>query len=548
VFTAVFLAAWALLNAAFNLRYPYPEDEPSYWYLLPSIDVCVLLGVFAFLGWRRWRLSAWANLGLALLVTVVRLFRMGDAWVQKNYYRPANLYIDLPLLPDLARFLRRTVPAGKLVSRGLIIAGMIVGSFVLFYGAIVCAERFLARGRRERILFAGVLLVAIIQFRRWPAEEWAPLHIGLFGKSVAPIVLDVIRAVPAAAKVRRTKVVEIEAVTQSLREIPTDLRALRGADVLFFIIESYGSALFTNHYLKGMRCPALGQFEAALEKHGFVAASSFLNSTTYGGGSWWAHTTLANGVSVRDAVEYAVTLRAAPPPTRIVRAFTQAGYRSVLVAPGAMSKWPEGYTGFDHTFDTQELEYQGPSFGWFSMTDEYVVDFVHRREFEKARGPLFVEYLLVSSHAPWQMLPLPVHDWSKLDHGRIYHTSHVVHFPARRDNPEERAAAYAYSICYDFDILSHYITERLTRDAFVIIVGDHQPMGDIDYDDPSWAVPIHFISQRRDLIDRFRAAGYSGGMTPMATGPIAGMETFLPQLLELLSNGPPSAQEKESRL
>jgi len=144
------------------------------------------------------------------------------------------------------------------------------------------------------------------------------------------------------------------------------------------------------------------------------------------------------------------------------------------------------------------------------------------------------------------MLPVPVHDWSKLEHGRIYHKSHVVHFPARRSSVEERATAYAYSICYDFDILHHYITERLTRDAFIIIVGDHQPVGEIDYDDPSWAVPIHVISQKRELIDRFRAAGYSTGMTPMATGPIAGMETFLPQLLELLSDGPPPSQGRDS--
>jgi hypothetical protein len=542
----LFLAAWALLNATFNLRYPYPDDEPARWYLLPSIDVCVLLGVFAVLGWRGWRPHAWVNVSLALLVTVVRLLRMADAWAKLSFYRSVNLSIDLPLLPDLARFLRRTVPLPRLLVGALISAAMMGGTVLLMYGALVYIQRFLARGPRERTVFASVLVAFVSLFRVWPAGEWAPLHIGLFGKSVAPLVFEQVRAAPAAANVRRTKVAEIQAVDQRLREIPSDLRALRGADVLFFIVESYGSAVFTNHYLKSKRCPALDQFDAALQKHGFSAASSFLTSTTYGGGSWWAHTTLENGVAVRNAVEYAVTQQAAPPPTRIVRAFKQAGYRTVLVAPGAIRQWPEGGVGFDRKLTTQDLEYEGPSFGWFSMTDEYVVDFVHRREFEGAREPLFVEYSLVSSHAPWMMLPVPVHDWSKLEHGRIYHKSHVVHFPARRSSVEERATAYAYSICYDFDILHHYITERLTRDAFIIIVGDHQPVGEIDYDDPSWAVPIHVISQKRELIDRFRAAGYSTGMTPMATGPIAGMETFLPQLLELLSDGPPPSQGRDS--
>ena len=54
-------------------------------------------------------------------------------------------------------------------------------------------------------------------------------------------------------------------------------------------------------------CQSSQDRSAELAKHGYSAASSFLNSTTYGGGSWWAQATLTTGVVVRNEVEYAVT-------------------------------------------------------------------------------------------------------------------------------------------------------------------------------------------------------------------------------------------------
>ena len=59
--------------------------------------------------------------------------------------------------------------------------------------------------------------------------------------------------------------------------------------------------------------------------------------------------------------------------------------------------------------------------------------------------------------------------------------------------------------------------------------------GGVTGEDPSHAVPVHVISRDSDLVARFTAAGYAPGLTPPA-GPAAGMESFFPQLLELLSS------------
>jgi hypothetical protein len=533
-----FVAAWALLDVSFNLRYPALDDEPALWYFLPSIDVCVLLGIFSLLGWRGWRIPIAVTAVLAILVLAVRLFRVAEGLVQRNYYRSVNLAIDLPLLPDLWRFLRSTVPTARFVRGALLVALVLTAALALLFAALLHAQRFLASGSRGRSLLASVLAVCAGLWPLWHADRSSALHHGLFGASVAPALLEQIRMARSAAQVRRVKSAEIRAVQDRLRHTPADLQRLQGADVLMFLVESYGSAVFHDPYLVGRLCPALGPFSTAMAQHGFFTASSLLDSTTYGGGSWWAHATLATGVSVRNEVEFAVAQQLEPPPRTMQDMFRQAGYRTVLVAPGAIRPWPDGARGFDRKYHNRDLEYEGPPFGWWTVSDEYVLDFIHRREVAPARTPLFVQYALVSSHAHWMIEPQAVHDWSRLEHGHIYRHSHVAQFPHHTDDAQANAAAYAYSLCYDFDILQHYLTELITRDTLIVILGDHQPPGDITHHDPSWAVPVHVISRNRALIDRFAAAGYVAGMIPPGTGSIAGFETFLPDLLALLSRGP----------
>jgi hypothetical protein len=535
----LFLVVWAFLNANFNLRSPHPNYQPPLWYLLPSLDACVLLAVFALLGWRGWRIPAWATVGLAVLVTVARLYRFADGLMWEESYRPVNLTIDLPLVPDLAQFLRSTVPFPRLLIGALAIAAVMAAYLVVIYATLVVAERFLASGWRARGLFAGLLLPLAALGSTWAADRSPELHTGLFGRSVVPLFIQQVRSSRDVAALGRVKAAEIRQVQERLQQTPSDLKALQGADVMIFLVESYGSVLFHDRTLMSLRCPNLEDFGSAISARGFAVASNFINSTTYGGGSWMPQTTLATGISVRDGIEYALVRTNEPPPKTLAEFFKEAGYRTVLAAAGGLRRWPEGVVqGFDHRYYAAEMEYQGPPFGWVTMPDEYVIDVMHRKEVATAKGPLFLQNVMISSHAPWSMVPLPVNDWSLLDHGRLYHDSHVARFPINWNNLDKGAPAYAYSLCYDFDVLKRYITERITRDTFMVIFGDHQPSPVLTNGDPSWAVPIHVISRNRAIIERFNEAGYSPGMIPPSTGTVAGLETLMPQLLELLSRPP----------
>ena len=105
----------------------------------------------------------------------------------------------------------------------------------------------------------------------------------------------------------------------------------------------------------------------------------------------------------------------------MARYFEEAGYRTVVAMPGTTSAWPEGdFFGFEKKYYYRDLGYRGPNLKWAPMTDQYVLDVIHRREVAAAERPLFVQYVLVSSHYPFNLIPRYFEDWSMIGDGSIY--------------------------------------------------------------------------------------------------------------------------------
>jgi hypothetical protein len=542
----LFLVVWAALNANFNWRYPARPLQDGPWYLLPAVDVCIIFGVYAVLGWWRRRPMIGTTIALALFMTFIRLYRISDGLVHKNFYREVKLYVDMPLLPDLWRLMYMSVPLPKLLLGVLLLLLALTAFTLVAYFALTYAHHYLARGWRERLVFVGVLALTFGLSPLWPAKgEQMLVRYGLFGHTVGPEGVEQARFASSAARLRRKKAIEIRLVQEQLQVTPANLERLKGNDFLLFLVESYGSAVYRHRSMAASGCPAVEQFTSSLASKGYHIVSRYLNSCTYGGGSWFAHTTLRTGIPVRDSLEYALVMQRNPPPQTLANLFKQAGYRTVLVQPGTVRPWPEGLVhGFDQRHYAFHMGYQGPAFGWAPMPDQYTIHVVDQKEMQTARSPLFVEYALVSSHAPWTPVPQTIPDWSKLDGGRIYNTTPGIKFNVAWTNMEEGGTAYMYSLCYDFDVIRRYISERLTRDSFIVILGDHQPPGAITYDDPSWAVPVHVISKDRDLIERFIGDGYTPGMVPSESAKVPPMDSFLTHMLTTLSTtGPSTALE-----
>jgi hypothetical protein len=534
----LFVAAWAVLNTLFNLRYPARIVEPEWWYLLPSIDVTVLLGILALVALLGRELPRRVLLGLVAVILFVRLFRLSDGLITQNYFRNIDLALDVPLLPELVRLMWSTLPWYRFVLLAIGVLLTLGVSGLLVMASLMHTQKFFSASRLHPALFGAVVLAFVGFADRWPPTSHSELHKGLFGVSLVPVLAQQVKLADAASNLQLIKRTEIAAVQRRLQRTPGNLELLKGADLQLLLLESYGATVFRNHdHLLRVQSSFLA-FETLMKQVGYQVASLMVDSSTYGGGSWLAHATLASGVRVADGRDYAV-VRSGDLPLTMAAAFGRAGYRSIVVQPGTTRPFPEGeIRGFAAKYYSYEMGYKGPSFGWAPMPDQYVLDFVHRKEIAQARTPVFVQYALVSSHAPWHIQPPVVEDWSELGDGAIYHRLGARSYPVSWSTMSRGGDAYAESILYDFEIVKRYVAQVAERPTFFIVMGDHQPPI-LPGDDASHAVPMHILSKDPALMARFSEVGFVPGMYPNDNGKPLGMEKLYALLLDRLSAVPP---------
>lgn len=527
----LFLLAWSLLNICSNLRYPGAETRFSF--LLPSLDVAIVLSALALLGSRNIRLSRRVRIVLTTFFLVTRAMRIGDGFRDHYFHRPFNLYFDLRLVPELVRLFYDTSSLTKFVAGALLLAVAVGLLSVSVYWALDYAERYLGAPAHRKV-FAGMIAAMIAVSPMVPDTKYFPLW-GVFVPSIGERFAQESDFLLHVYGYRKEKLREIENVRQRLRSMPHDLAALGGVNVYLFVVESYGQTVFANEKFQAHSKELYTSFERMLRAGNLDAASAFMTSPTYGGSSWLAQATLATGVRTADQFHYALLL--ANPPTPIARFFRDAGYRTVSVLPGTRRKWKEGEIfQFEQKYYFADFDYDGPELGWGKLPDQYVIDFVRRRELVHHEHPLFIEYVLVSSHAPWSVVPPFIEDWDSIGRGDVYRRIPPRRFETSFQKLEGASDAYMASIAYDFDVLRTYVNRFGGDDSLFIIVGDHQPVPDVSGDNPPWSVPIHVISRKSKLIERFVAHGYTRGMIPRTPLPHPGLETFLPSLLQDFSS------------
>ncbi len=95
-----------------------------------------------------------------------------------------------------------------------------------------------------------------------------------------------------------------------------------------------------------------------------------MTSPTFGGSSWFAHSSFLSGIEVANPDRYALLLTQHRPT--LVSTFKQAGYRAVGLMPGLKKEWPEGaFYGFDTIYGADALDYRGPEFGWWRIRTSF---------------------------------------------------------------------------------------------------------------------------------------------------------------------------------
>jgi hypothetical protein len=310
------------------------------------------------------------------------------------------------------------------------------------------------------------------------------------------------------------------------------LGALRGKDVVLVFVESYGKVAIQNSSIAAVDQAALLNDSDQLATAGYQIRSAFLTSPTFGGISWLAHSTLQSGLWVDNQQRYDQLMDS--PRYTLSDAFGRAGWRTVVDVPSNTCDWPEGssFYHYDQQYNATNVGYDGPSFSYARIPDQYTLDQFEQRELPAGHRPVFAEIDLVSSHTPWAPLPRLV-PWDDVGDGSVYDP-----MPAQGDLPgtvwqssERVRQAYGASIRYSLQTLTSWAARSTDPNLVLIVLGDHQPATIVSGSGASHDVPISIIAKDPAVTDRISSWKWGPGLLPHPDAPAWPMYAFRDRFL-----------------
>jgi phosphatidylglycerophosphate synthase len=314
------------------------------------------------------------------------------------------------------------------------------------------------------------------------------------------------------------------------------LTGLRGKDVIIAFVESYGQVAIRGTSFSAGIDAALRRDTASLASAGWSSQSAWITSPGFGGISWLAHSTLQSGLWVNNVQRYAELTGSSR--FTLSDAFDKAGWRTVYDAPADDVSWPIGtyFYHFTKVYDQREVGYQGPTFSYASMPDQYTLAAFQRLELAPGHKPVMAQIVLVSSHTPWAPLPVMV-PWNKVGNGSIFDP-----MPARGQSPlsivgnaSKTRQAFSTSIQYSLQALTSWVTELNDPNLVLVILGDEQPGSPITSPGASHVVPISIIAHDPSVVRQIAPWGWQDGLLPGPSAPLEPMSAFRNQFLGAFS-------------
>ena len=414
----------------------------------------------------------------------------------------------------------------------------IVGAALLCVGVLVLTTLAVLRltrvaaGHREWSLPA-VTALGVVWLLCWAFGAQLVSNAPIASTSAAGLVVHEVRAVRAGVEDHATFAAEIR--RDRFRGTPPHrlLTGLRGKDVLLVFVESYGKVAVQGSSFSPRVDAVLAKGNERLQAAGFSSRSAFLTSSTFGGISWLAHSTLQAGVWVDNQRRYDQLVTT--DRFTLSQAFKRAGWRTVGDSPSNNRAWPEGssFYHFDKLYDRRNVGYRGPKFSYASMPDQYVLAALQRLELAKpGRRPVFAEVDLVSSHAPWTRIPRLI-DWSEVGDGSVYQRMPVDQVTRGElfGDSERVRAAYRRSIEYTLNAVVSFVQHYGDDDLVLVVLGDHQPAKVVTGENPSHDVPISVVARDPAVLDKIAAWGWEDGLRPGPQAPVWRMDAFRDRFL-----------------
>ncbi|MEU0964888.1 sulfatase-like hydrolase/transferase [Streptomyces sp. NPDC005917] len=453
--------------------------------------------------------------------------------------RPFNIVLDWSLLPDARGYLADTL--GGTVELALTVGAVLLVFLLIAVVALAAVRVSDQLARRRGRATRATLIVGTV---------WITCN--ALGLSVAgsPIAAQKATAVMKAqvrtvqmtlkdeAEFRKVAKVDAFGNTPAGQLVPD----LRGKDMIFTFIESYGRSAIEDPIMAPGVDQTLNVQTAALAKAGYHAKSGWLTSATYGGSSWLGHSTTMSGLWVSNQQRYQTVV--ASDHLSLTKAFQKTGeFDTVGVMPGIQKGWPEqSFYGLDKVYNAFQLGYRGPKFSWSTMPDQYTLqqfqDRVHSKK--PADGKSRMSFLiLTSSHQPWAPLPTMV-PWDQLGDGSVFDAIQKAGDKASdviADTTKSRQE-YGKSIQYSVTALTQWLQRYGNDDTVLVFLGDHQPIARVSGSNASRDVPISIVAKDPKVLDAIDSWNWTDGLRPAHDAPVWKMSSFRDKFLTAYGSTP----------
>lgn len=498
--------------------------SPAAFLRIP-IDGLLLTALLLVLPPRARRIGVLV-VGVALgVLAVLKIIGLGFSAVLD---RPFDPVVDGPFLAAGADYLRISSGGGKATAA---VAAALVAGLLLITLVVLSVRRLgrLAADHRAGIGRGVAVLVALWSFCVLAGAQIVP------GVPIA--AHDAYNQVhQAGVSLAEERDFAREAGQDPFRDRPV-LAGLRGKDVMFTLIESYGRVALDHPDIAPQIDAVLSGGYARLRAAGYTARSGWLTSPVAGGGSWLAQATLLSGLWIDNQQRYR-TLTGSDRMT-LPGAFAKSDWRTVAVMPATVASFPEAaYYGYDRVYASKDLAYRGPLYAFAMMPDQYTLASFQRSE-RAAPGhpPVMAAIPLISSHAPWAPVPNVV-DWSAATDSAQYEerpgAGDSADIVLQRDSSRLRTD-YRGAIAYSLSTVISYVEEFGDDDLVMVFLGDHQPSPGVTGPDAGRDVPITIVARDPAVLDRVSSWGWSDGLRPSSTAPVWRMDEFRDRFLTAYS-------------
>ncbi|MDQ7879573.1 CDP-alcohol phosphatidyltransferase [Microbacterium sp. QXD-8] len=486
------------------------------------VESIVILLVLAVTPWRVARVVLATAFGLFVCVAVVL------AAIDLGYEAALGIHfvpLDWPQLGDAYGVVAAAIGGGPAAALVATATALIAAATAALAWAALRVDAVLRRhAARGRTAIAAVTAVWVAIAALAPPLGLAdPPAAAASGGAIGSAVSRTVTALETRAAVARAIAGDPFADVDEHELLAT----LRGKNVVFAFIESYGRVALEDDEISDGVGEVLRRGEEALTAEGYSAESAWLTSPTYGGASWLAHATLQTGVWIDSQTVYSEVVRSER--LTLSAAFAAAGWRTVSDVPSNTQDWPVGrdFYRFGTLLDATNVGYRGPSFGYARIPDQYTWKHFADHQLRDQQRPVMAEIDLVSSHTPWAPLPELV-PWSQIGDGSVYDGQPERSRSASDvwEDPQTVQRFYGRSIEYALGAMFSFLENVDDPDLVVVALGDHQPNAIVSGADADRDVPITIITKDPGVLASVAGWGWESGLRPGAGAPVWRMDEF----------------------